>query len=86
MPRVKPLDYRVQVLAVDLSQQLRPGSFEYALQHLIDHEIGLPEIEARYANDVEGQRAAIEPHRQRVGQDGYRQGRHPGLHRGGRGG
>jgi hypothetical protein len=39
---------------VDLSLQLHPGSFEYALHHLIEHEIDLSEIEARYKNEHEG--------------------------------
>ena len=54
MPRFKPVDQGLQFLAVDLSLQLHPGSFEYALHHLIEHEIDLSEIEARYANDVVG--------------------------------
>ena len=50
------VDHGLQFLAVDLSLQLHPGSFEYALHHLIEHEIDLTEIEARYANDkVDGQ-------------------------------
>jgi transposase len=54
MPRFKAYDQGLQFLAVDLSLQLHPGSFEYALHHLIEHEIDLTEIEARYANDVVG--------------------------------
>jgi transposase len=54
MPRFKAYDHGLQFLAVDLSRQLHPGSFEYALHHLIEHEIDLSEIEARYANDVAG--------------------------------
>lgn len=54
MPRFKAYDQGLQFLAVDLSLQLHPGSFEYALHHLIEHEIDLSEIEARYANDVVG--------------------------------
>jgi transposase len=54
MPRFKPADYGRQFLAVDLSQQLHPGSFEYALHHLIEHEIELKDIEARYKNEHEG--------------------------------
>ena len=54
MPRFKAYDHGLQFLAVDLSLQLHPGSFEYALHHLIEHEIDLSEIEARYANDVVG--------------------------------
>jgi transposase len=54
MPRFKPAEYGLQFLAVDLSAQLHPGSFEYALHHLIEHEIDLSEIEARYKNEHEG--------------------------------
>jgi transposase len=54
MPRFKPVDHGLQFLAVDLSQQLHPGSFEYALHHLIEHEIDLSEIEARYKNEEQG--------------------------------
>ena len=54
MPRFKPADYGRQFLAVDLSQQLHPGSFEYALHQLIEREIDLKDIEARYKNDEEG--------------------------------
>jgi transposase len=54
MPRFKPADYGRQFLAVDLSSQLHPGSFEYALHHLIEREIDLKDIEARYKNDEEG--------------------------------
>ena len=54
MPRFKPVDHGLQFLAVDLSQQLHPGSFEYALHHLIEHEIDLTEIEARYKQRGEG--------------------------------
>jgi transposase len=54
MPRFKPLDYSSRFLAVDLTRQLHPGTFEYALHHLLDHEIDLSAIEARYANDEVG--------------------------------
>jgi transposase len=53
-PRFKPADYGRQFLAVDLSQQLHPGSFEYALHYLIKHEVNLEDIEARYKNAYEG--------------------------------
>ena len=54
MPRFKPVDHGLQFLAVDLSLQLHPGSFESALHHLIEHEIDLSEIEAGYKNEHEG--------------------------------
>ena len=54
MPRFKPAQYGLHFVAVDLSEQLHPGSFEYALHHLIEHEIDLSEVEARYRNEDEG--------------------------------
>jgi len=54
MPRFKLLDYSPRFLAVDLTRQLLPGTFEYALHHLLDHEIDLSAIEARYSNDEVG--------------------------------
>lgn len=60
MPRFKDVDYSPRFLAVDLSRQLIPGTFEHALHHLLDHEIDLTEIEARYRNDEVGA-SAYEP-------------------------
>ena len=60
MARFKPVDYSPRFLAVDLSYQLVPGTFEYALHHLLDHEIDLSEIESRYRNDEVGA-SAYEP-------------------------
>src|SRR5215208_3957333 len=60
MPNVKPVDYSPRFLAVDLSRQLVPGTFEYALHHLLEHEIDLSEIEGRYRNDEVGA-SAYEP-------------------------
>jgi transposase len=54
MPRFKPVERGLHFLAVDLSQQLHPGSFESTLDYLIDHEIDLKDIEARYKNEQEG--------------------------------
>ncbi len=54
MPRFKVVDYSPRFLPVDLSRQLLPGTFEYALHQLLDHEIDLSEIESRYGNDEVG--------------------------------
>ena len=54
MPRFKPVDYSPRFLAVDLARQLIAGTFEYALHHLLEHEINLSAIEARYDNDELG--------------------------------
>src|SRR4029079_10322072 len=60
MPRFKVVDYSPRLLPVDLSRQLLPGTFEFALHHLLEHEIDLSEIEARYRNDEVGA-SAYEP-------------------------
>jgi hypothetical protein len=54
MPRFKPLDFSPRVLAVELTRQLLPGTFEYALYRLLDHEIDVSAIEARFSNDEGG--------------------------------
>jgi len=41
-------------LAVDLQRQLLTGSFEHALNHLIDHELDLSSFDARFNNDATG--------------------------------
>jgi hypothetical protein len=60
MPRFKVVDYSPRLLPVDLSCQLLPGTFEFGLHHLLQHEIDLSEIEARYRNDEVGA-SAYEP-------------------------
>ena len=41
------IDTKPRFLAVDLAQQLRPGTFEHALNHLFDHVIDLSSFDAR---------------------------------------
>ena len=54
MARYKPIDTSPRFLAVDLERQLIPGSFEHALNYLIDHELDLSGFDARYRNDRTG--------------------------------
>jgi len=54
MARYKPIDTSPRFIAVDLERQLLPGSFEHALNHLIDHELDLTDFDARYRNDLTG--------------------------------
>ena len=54
MARYKHIDTRPRFLAVDLSKQLLPGSFEHALNHLIDHKLDLSSFDSRYKNDETG--------------------------------
>lgn len=54
MARYRPIDTSPRFIAVDLTSQLLPGSFEHALNHLLDHEIDLSGLDTRYANDATG--------------------------------
>jgi len=54
MARYKVVDTSPRFLPVDLSQQLLPGSFEHALNHLLDHELDLSGLDERFCNDETG--------------------------------
>jgi len=54
MARYKHIDTSPRFLAVDLQRQLLPGTFEHALNHLLDHELDLSGFDARFNNDDTG--------------------------------
>jgi transposase len=54
MARYKQIDSSPRFLAVDLAQQLQPGTFEHALNHLLDGQIDLSHFDAHYCNDDVG--------------------------------
>jgi transposase len=54
MARYKDVDSGLKMLPVDLSRQLLPGTFEHALNHLIEHELDLSHFDAHYRHDVTG--------------------------------
>jgi transposase len=54
MARFKPVDMSPRFLPVVLEQQIMPGSFEHALQVLIDTEFDLSSLHARFSNDDTG--------------------------------
>jgi transposase len=54
MARYKIIDRNPKFIPVALDAQLMPGSFEYALDYLIDHEIDLTAFDLRYKNDDTG--------------------------------
>ena len=61
MARYKPVDRHLsKLLAVRFSEQILPGSFEYAVNWLVDHEIDMRVFDARYRNDQTGA-AAYDP-------------------------
>ncbi len=54
MARYKYIDTNPRFLPVDLARQLMPGTFEHALNHLLDHAIDLSAFDARFRNDATG--------------------------------
>jgi transposase len=54
MARYKYIDTNPRFLPVDLARQLLPGTFEHALNHLLDHAIDLSAFDARFRNDATG--------------------------------
>ena len=61
MARYKDYDYgQMKMIPVSFERQILPGSFEYSLAWLVDHELDLGELDARYCND-DGGRPAYDP-------------------------
>ena len=54
MARYKVVDRSPRLLPVDLAAQLVAGSFEHALDYLIDNETDLGALAERFANDETG--------------------------------
>ncbi len=61
MPKFIPYDYNQSSLVViNYQDQLQPGTFEYAIHHLIDNKLDLSIFYPRYEND-DGGRPAYDP-------------------------
>ena len=54
MARYKHIDTSPRFLAVDLQRQLLSGTFEHAMNYLIDKELDLSSFDVRFNNDVTG--------------------------------
>jgi len=54
MARYKPQDHNSLLLPVVLSEQILPGSFAFALNYLVDHELDLAPLDAQFKNDEVG--------------------------------
>ena len=55
MARYKPVDRHLsKMLPVKFSEQIIPGTFEYAVHWLVDHQVDLSVFDARYRNDETG--------------------------------
>lgn len=48
------IDTNPRSLPADLTRQLLPGTFEHAVNHLLDHEISISHFDARFRNDETG--------------------------------
>ncbi len=61
MARYKDYDYgQAKMLPVCFEQQILPGSFEYSLSYIVDHELDLAGFDKHYRNDDNG-RPAYDP-------------------------
>lgn len=61
MPKFKPYDYNQNAMVViNFEDQIQPGTFEFALHHLIENHIDLSAFHDFYNNDHSG-RAAYDP-------------------------
>ena len=58
MARYKPIHQGLKLLALDFDRQILPGTFEYALHHLLDNELDLDGFHQRYKNDAQGAASA----------------------------
>lgn len=54
MARYKPVERGGMLIPVMLHEQIQPGTFEFALDHLVDHELDLSRLDARFNNDEVG--------------------------------
>ena len=61
MPRYKPQDCNSLLLSVVLSKQIIPGSFAFALNYLVDSELDLSALDAKFKNDDKGASAYTQP-------------------------
>lgn len=61
MPKFIPYDPKQsKMVVINYADQLEPGTFEFAINHLIDHKLDLAVFRARYANE-DGGRPAYDP-------------------------
>ena len=55
MPKFKPYNYdQSSMVVINYQDQLQPGTFEYAIHHLIGHKLDLSIFFPNYNNDSTG--------------------------------
>lgn len=58
MPNFKPYNYdQSSMVVINYRDQLQPGTFEYAIHHLIEHKLDLSIFAPNYKNDKGGRKA-----------------------------
>ncbi len=58
MPKFIPKNhYQTELVAINFEDQLQPGTFEYALNYLIENKADLSIFYSRYSNDETGRPA-----------------------------
>ena len=61
MARYKEYNYdQLKMIPISFDKQILPGSFEYSLAYLVDHELDLSSLDSYYSNDDNG-RPAYDP-------------------------
>lgn len=61
MPKFIPYDpNQSKMVVINYADQLQPGTFEFAINHIIDNQLDLTVFHPRYKNDTEG-RPAYDP-------------------------
>ena len=61
MPKFIPYDpSQSKMVVINYADQLQPGTFEFAINHIIDHKLDLTIFHPRYQNEEEG-RPAYDP-------------------------
>ncbi|WP_428035952.1 transposase [Amphritea sp.] len=55
MARFKHYDYnQTKMIPLRFADQIQPGTFEYTLSHVVDHDLDMSLFESRYRNDYNG--------------------------------
>jgi len=55
MPRFKPYNYdQSRFIAIDYRRQILPGTFEYAIDRLINERVDMKGFASSYKNDLRG--------------------------------
>jgi len=71
MARYKPYDVnQVSLIPVSFTDQIVPGSFEYALNEIVDKHIDMRPFEARYENDETGCKDFLRSSKKNIGPSG----------------